>query len=83
VVHTYNPSFSGCGNQEDCGLKLAWANSLGDSLRKTASQGRAGGVTLGVDLLQTQYHKKKKKLTGIILLKNSNYSLWQIKSHYI
>jgi hypothetical protein len=28
-VHVCNPSYSGGRNQEDCGLKLAWANSSG------------------------------------------------------
>jgi hypothetical protein len=27
VAHTYNPSYSGGRDQEDCGLKPAWANS--------------------------------------------------------
>jgi hypothetical protein len=27
VARAYNPSYSGCGDQEDHGLKPAWANS--------------------------------------------------------
>jgi hypothetical protein len=35
-------------DQEDCGLKLPWANSLWDPISKKKSQKMAGGVTQGV-----------------------------------
>jgi hypothetical protein len=28
VAHAYNPSYLGGRDQEDCGLKPVWANSL-------------------------------------------------------
>jgi hypothetical protein len=34
VAHAYNPSYSGGRDQEDCGLKPAWANSLQDLILK-------------------------------------------------
>jgi hypothetical protein len=32
VAHTCNPTYSGCRDQEDVGLKPAWANSLWDPI---------------------------------------------------
>jgi hypothetical protein len=32
VAHTCNPSYSGGRDQEDCGSKPAWANSLRDPI---------------------------------------------------
>jgi hypothetical protein len=34
VTHTYNSSYSGGRDQEDCGLKPAQANSLQDPISK-------------------------------------------------
>jgi hypothetical protein len=34
VAHTCNPSYSGSRDQEDCGLKPAWANSSQDPILK-------------------------------------------------
>jgi hypothetical protein len=34
VVHTYNPSYSGGREQEDCGSKPAWTNSSQDTISK-------------------------------------------------
>jgi hypothetical protein len=34
VAHAYNPSYSGCRNQEDCGSKPVQANSSGDPVLK-------------------------------------------------
>jgi hypothetical protein len=34
MAHTYNPSYSGGRDQEDRGLKAAWANSSGDPISK-------------------------------------------------
>jgi hypothetical protein len=43
VAHTCNPSYSGCRDQEDRGLKPAWANSSGRPyLQKYPTQKRAG-----------------------------------------
>jgi hypothetical protein len=38
VAHAYNPSYPGGRDQEDGGLKPAWANSLQDLISKTPSQ---------------------------------------------
>jgi hypothetical protein len=38
VAHACNPSYSGSRDQEDCSLKLAWANSSGDPSSRTPSQ---------------------------------------------
>jgi hypothetical protein len=48
VAHSYNPSYSGGRDQEDCGLKLAQANSLRDPISKIPNTKRAGGVAQGV-----------------------------------
>jgi hypothetical protein len=48
VAHTYNPSYSGGRDQEDCGLKAAQTNSSGDPVLKNPSQNRAVGVAQGV-----------------------------------
>jgi hypothetical protein len=58
-----DPSHSGDRDQEDCGLKPAWENSLQEPiLKKTQHKKRSGGVAQGVDPeFQLQYHKKKKK----------------------
>jgi hypothetical protein len=48
VAHTYNPSYSGGRDQEDCSSKPAPANSSGDPIsRKTLHKNRAGGVGQG------------------------------------
>jgi hypothetical protein len=47
VAHAYNPSYSEGRNQEDCGLKPAWVNSLGDPiLKKNSSQKKGLGEWL-------------------------------------
>jgi hypothetical protein len=38
VAHSYNPSYSGDRDQEDCGLKPARANSSRDPISKSPSQ---------------------------------------------
>jgi hypothetical protein len=49
VAHTCNPSYSGDRDQEDHGLKSAWANSLQDPISKKPSTiKKAGGVAQGV-----------------------------------
>jgi hypothetical protein len=34
VAHACNPSYAGDRDQEDCGLKPAWANSSGHPIAK-------------------------------------------------
>jgi hypothetical protein len=63
VAHTYNPSYSGGRDQEDRGLKPAYANSLRDPIsKKNLSQKRAGGVgvahCIGPDF-KPQYHENQ------------------------
>jgi hypothetical protein len=74
VDHTCNPSYSGGRDQEDCGLKLALANSSWDSISKNPSQ-RAGGVAQGVGTkfkpctakqTNKQNSKQKKKPQAIL-----------------
>jgi hypothetical protein len=48
VAHVCNPSYSGGRDQQDCGVKPAWANSFRDPISKNPSQKRAGGVAQGV-----------------------------------
>jgi hypothetical protein len=50
VAHTYNPSFSGGRDQEDCGSKAAGVNSSKDSILKkpTTNKKGAGGMAQGV-----------------------------------
>jgi hypothetical protein len=59
VVHTYNPSYSRGRDQEDHGLKSAWANNL----KKNPSQKRADEMAKDVGPeFKPQYCEKKKKL---------------------
>jgi hypothetical protein len=67
VAHTCNPSYSGGRDQEDRGLKPAWANSFQDPNLKipdtkqgwwSGSSDRAPSVR---SLIQTQILQKKKK----------------------
>jgi hypothetical protein len=62
VAHAYNPRYSGGRDQEDRGLKPAWANSLQAPILKIPIMKRAGRVAQGEGLeFRPQYHKKKKK----------------------
>jgi hypothetical protein len=62
VAHTCNPSYSGGRDQEDCGLKPAWANSsTRPYLIKTLHKNRAGGVAQGEPLSSNPVPQKKKK----------------------
>jgi hypothetical protein len=47
VARTYNPSYSGSKDHEDCGSKPAWANSSQDPISKKLYTKRAGGVAQG------------------------------------
>jgi large subunit ribosomal protein L27Ae len=63
VTHTCNLSHSAGRDQEDCGLKPAWANSSARPyLKKPFTKNRAGGVAQGEDPeFKPQYCKRKKK----------------------
>jgi hypothetical protein len=63
VAHTYNPNYSG-GGQEYQGSKPAWANSLRHPLsKKTQHKKKTVGVAQGVSpVFKCQYCKKKKKI---------------------
>jgi hypothetical protein len=38
AAHAWDPSYSGSGDQEDCSLKPAWANSPWDTISKKPIQ---------------------------------------------
>jgi hypothetical protein len=62
VAHACNPSYSGGRDQEDHGLKAAWANSLRDPISKKPITKKAGGVAQGVSPeFKPQYCQKKRK----------------------
>jgi hypothetical protein len=61
VAHVYNPSYSGGGDQEDCSLKPAQANSSREPILKKTSQKRAGGVAQSEGSEFTPVPQKKKK----------------------
>jgi hypothetical protein len=44
VAHAGNPSYLGVGDQKDCCLRLAWANSLRDLISKITRANWTGGV---------------------------------------
>jgi hypothetical protein len=59
VVHTCKSSYSGGRDQENCGSKPAWANSLWLSQNKPITK-RAGGMAQGAGPeFKLQYHQKK------------------------
>jgi hypothetical protein len=63
VAHACNPSYSGGRDQEDRGLKPAWANSSRDPISKIPLTKRAGGVPQGVGPeFKPQYHKKRENV---------------------
>jgi hypothetical protein len=72
VTQSCNPSYSGGRDQEDCGSKLAWANSsLRPYLGKTLHRKRVGGVGQSVCpefILQQPQKRKKRKETEILSL---------------
>jgi hypothetical protein len=62
VVHTYNSSYSGGRDQEDCHSKPDQASSLREPILKKPITKKVGGVVQGVGTeFITPYHKKKKK----------------------
>jgi hypothetical protein len=58
VVYACNPSYSGGRDQEDCGSKLAWANSWRDAILKIPNAKRVDGVAQVVELLPSKYEFK-------------------------
>jgi hypothetical protein len=62
VTHACNPNYSGGRDQEACGSKPGWENSLQDRIsKKTHHNKRAGGVTQSVGPEFKPSTKKKKK----------------------
>jgi hypothetical protein len=62
VAHACNPSYSGDRDQEDCSLKLAWANSLRDPrLKKPITKKGWQSGSRCRPWVQTPVPKKKKK----------------------
>jgi hypothetical protein len=55
VAHACNPSYSGDWDQEDWGLKPAWANSVQDPILEN----KTGGVAQGVGLEFKPLYRKK------------------------
>jgi hypothetical protein len=65
VAHTYNPSYSGGRDQEDCGLKPAGQIVHETLFKKTHHKHRTGGVVQGEGPeFKLQNCKKKKKIKG-------------------
>jgi hypothetical protein len=80
VAHTYNPSYSGGRDQEDCSLKAAWAGSSPDPILKNLLQKRAIGVAQGVGPeFKPQDHKTttatKKRQLKLMTIKNKEQNL--------
>jgi hypothetical protein len=70
LAHTYNPSHSGDGDQEDHGSKPAWADSAKDLILKilntkqgwwSGSSGRAPAECESLSSKASTAKKKKKK----------------------
>jgi hypothetical protein len=55
VAYLCNPSYSG-GRDEDCGSKLARANSSPDPISKILNPKRAGRVAQVVECLPSKYN---------------------------
>jgi hypothetical protein len=62
MTHTYNPSYSGDRDQEDCDSKLSQANSSQELiLKKPLLISRAGGVVEGESPEFKPQNQRKKK----------------------
>jgi hypothetical protein len=78
VVHIYNLSYLGGWDGEDCGSRLAWANSLGDPISKI-TRAKCNSVALGVEHLlckcdaefKPQSHQNKTRSKNPSDIKNS------------
>jgi hypothetical protein len=67
VAHAYNPSYSGGRDQEDHGLKPAWANSSQDPILKKKKIRKKGLVEwLKVKALSSNPITAKKKIHFMI-----------------
>jgi hypothetical protein len=63
LTHAYDPSYSGCRDQEDCGSKPTQANSSARPSVEKPFRKRAGGVAQseGTEFKpQNHIHKKKE-----------------------
>jgi hypothetical protein len=78
VAHTYNPSYSGGRDQEDCSLIPAHANSSQEpSSKKIPSQKKGDGrVVQGVGLSSSPGTKKKTKES-----ENWEWDVTQVAEH--
>jgi hypothetical protein len=76
VAHACNPSYSGGRDQEDRGLKPAWANTLRDLiLKKTHHKKKRAEVEwLKVQALSSNPSTAKKKFFYIIIIHTLNFS---------
>jgi hypothetical protein len=61
VAHTYNPSYSGCRDQEDHGSKPALANSSRAPILKIPTTKRTVGMAQGEG---SEYWEKTKNRGG-------------------
>jgi hypothetical protein len=82
--HACNPSYSGGRDQEDSGLKPAWANSSWDTTsrkkKQTQIRRKASRVAQGVGLeFKSQYHKKRRILLPGLMWRNfSSYFFFTV-----
>jgi hypothetical protein len=56
LANACNPSYSRSRDQEECGSKPAWKNSLGDTVWKIPHKSRAGGMG---QVLEHQHSKQE------------------------
>jgi hypothetical protein len=94
MAHVCNPIYSGGRDQEDLGLKPAWANTSRPYLKKTHYKKRADGVAQEVECLPSKREdlssnsitaKGKKKNNLLLLIKtqciyNNDIPLFTCKS---
>jgi hypothetical protein len=66
-TQTYNPSYSGGRDQEDCGSKPVWANGLQDPILKNPSQKK----------------KKKKKAGGVAQGEGPEFNLMELEICFV
>jgi hypothetical protein len=68
VVPACNPSYSGDRDQEDRGLKSAWANSLQDPIsKKSSTKSKVDGVVQGCRLSSNLSTTKKKSDCNVLV----------------
>jgi hypothetical protein len=61
MAHACSPSYFEGRDQEDCGSKPAWADSLPDSISKIATAKRTEGVAQAVKCLLCKYEALSSK----------------------